>query len=70
MTFEIPIDKEPSRGKNRIIYKPKVSILYLAQTAHIKDKLNVTTAVRTRKDKIGKVNFFFQLRFNFIQKFS
>ena len=30
----------------------------LAQTAHIKDKLNVTTTVRTRKDKIGKVNLF------------
>ncbi|CAF1414330.1 unnamed protein product [Adineta ricciae] len=39
LTFEIPIDKEPSR----------------AQTAHIKDKLNVTTTVRTRKDKIGKL---------------
>lgn len=32
------------------------NFLPLAQTAHIKDKLNVTTTVRTRKDKIGKVN--------------
>jgi hypothetical protein len=32
---------------------------YLAQTAHIKDKLNVTTTVRTRKDKIGKVKIVF-----------
>ncbi|CAF4488916.1 unnamed protein product [Rotaria sp. Silwood1] len=39
LNFEIPIDKEPTR----------------AQTAHIKDKLNVTTTVRTRKDKIGKL---------------
>ncbi|CAF0759318.1 unnamed protein product [Adineta steineri] len=39
LTFEIPIDKEPTR----------------AQIAHIKDKLNVTTTVRTRKDKIGKL---------------
>ncbi|CAF3898952.1 unnamed protein product [Rotaria magnacalcarata] len=28
---------------------------FYAQTAHIKDKLNVTTTVRTRKDKIGKL---------------
>ncbi|CAF4793265.1 unnamed protein product [Rotaria socialis] len=39
LNFEISIDKEPTR----------------AQTAHIKDKLNVTTTVRTRKDKIGKL---------------
>ncbi|CAF4206926.1 unnamed protein product, partial [Rotaria sp. Silwood2] len=39
LTFEVPADKEPTR----------------ADIAHIKDKLNVTTIVRTRKDKIGKL---------------
>ncbi|CAF3422726.1 unnamed protein product [Rotaria sp. Silwood1] len=39
LTFEVPTDKEPTR----------------ADIAHIKDKLNVTTIVRTRKDKIGKL---------------
>ncbi|CAF1193002.1 unnamed protein product [Didymodactylos carnosus] len=39
LTFEILPDKEPSR--------------FL--TAQLKDKLNVTTTLRTRKDKIGKL---------------
>ncbi|CAF1246073.1 unnamed protein product [Rotaria sordida] len=39
LTFEVPIDKEPTR----------------ADIAHIKDKLNITTILRTRKDKIGKL---------------
>ena len=38
MTFEIPIDKEPTRG----------------QIAQIKEKFNVNVVVRTRKDKSNK----------------
>jgi len=30
---------------------------FSALIAHVKDKLNVTTTVRPRKDKIGKVRF-------------
>lgn len=39
LTFEISVDREPSR----------------ALISHVKDKLNVTTTVRPRKDKIGKL---------------
>jgi hypothetical protein len=31
----------------------------------MKDKLNVTTIIRTRKDKIGKVNIYFKLFFKY-----
>ncbi|CAF1387132.1 unnamed protein product [Adineta steineri] len=39
LTFEIPNEKEPTR----------------AQIIYMRDKLNVTTIVRTRKDKYGKL---------------
>ena len=42
----------------------------LAQTAHIKDKLNVTTTIRTRKDKIGKVTPLFLRWWHRIQRWS
>lgn len=41
-----------------------------AQTAHIKDKLNVTTTIRTRKDKIGKVTLLFLRWCHRIQRWS
>jgi hypothetical protein len=60
MTFEIPTDKEPTRGMKFIfrLYE-NIFLYYLAQITNIKDKFNVTTTVRTRKDKVGKVNIVF-----------
>jgi hypothetical protein len=34
------------------------NIFSLAEIARIKNKLNVTMIIRTRKDKIGKVNIY------------
>lgn len=57
--FEIPIDKEPTRGMRsslRILLLEIPFVFSLEEIIHMKDQLNIIAMIRTRKDRFGKVN--------------
>ena len=59
LMFEIPIDKEPTRGMRsslRILLLEIPFVFSLEEIIHMKDQLNIIAMIRTRKDRFGKVN--------------